>query len=93
MSILEDFFDGNIAPSSKFVKKGSKYQKLNKELIENADKLTATLNDAEKEIYKSIEEIFYELGNISEKEYYLDGFCTGAKMTLDVMNFKSHNFY
>lgn len=93
MSILEDLYYGNISPSSKYVKKDSEYQKLNKELIENSDRLTALLNDEEREIYKRIEDIFYELVYICEKEYYLDGFCTGAKMIVDAINFKSRNFY
>ncbi len=93
MSILEEFYYGNISPSSKFVKNGSEYQKLNKELIDISDKLTATLNNEEKQFYERIEEIMYELGHISEKEYYMDGFCTGVQLIIDIMNFKSANFY
>lgn len=93
MSTLEDFYYGNINPSSKFVKKGSEYKKLNKELIEYTDKLTALLNDEEKELYKKIERINYELEHISEKEYYIDGFCTATQLIIDIMNFKSANFY
>ncbi len=93
MSILEEFYYGNINPSSKFVKKGSEYQKLNKELIDISDKLTATLNDEEMQLYEKIEDIIYELEHISEKEYYIDGFCTATQLILDIMNFRSANFY
>ncbi len=29
----------------------------------------------------------------SEQERYIDGFCTGAKMLLQILNYKSENLY
>ena len=48
MTILEEFYNGNINPSEKFVKKGGEYGRLLNEYAEQLDRLTAMLDDDRK---------------------------------------------
>ena len=92
MTILNELYNGNIEPAQRFVKKGSEYQSLQNELAEMAEQLTATLNKEQKQLLLKVEDVLLNLNSISEEEIYIDGFCTGAKMLLEILNYKSENF-
>lgn len=85
MSILNELYNGNIKPAEKCVKKDSEYQKCNTELTENTKKLTALLNDTEKELYEQVLENMFNLSYISEKQNFIDGFCIGSQMMLEIL--------
>ena len=92
MTILNELYNGNIEPAQRFVKKGSEYQSLQNEFAEMAEQLTATLNKEQKQLFLKVEDVLLNLNSISEEEIYIDGFCTGAKMLLEILNYKSENF-
>lgn len=92
MSVLEDFYNGNINPSERYIKENSKYQKQNKQLVELIDKVIPLLSEDEKRILENIGDIINSMNLISEKENFLFGFRTGAKMMLELMNSESQNF-
>ena len=92
MNILNEFFNGNISPSEKFIKKDSEYYKLNCGLMGKIEEFTGGLKEKEKVIFDEIEDYAIKLCALCEEERYIEGFCTGAKLMLEVMNYKSENF-
>ncbi len=92
MSILKDFFNGNTIPCEKYIKRDGEYYELNKELTKNIDNLSSSLNSQEKDLFEKIENDAISICAICEEERYIEGFCAGAKMMLEIMNYKSENF-
>ena len=92
MSIIEELYNGNINPSEKFIKKGSEYANLTKQVSDCSVKLMSILNIEQKALLNESSDIMSNLCYINEKEAFTEGFCIGAKMMLDIMNFSSKNF-
>lgn len=92
MSVLEELYNGNINPSEKYIKNGSEYQKLSKELTESIDELMLLLNNEEKQLCERIIDNVLELGCISEKEHFIEGFRTGAQIMWEIIHYKSENY-
>ena len=92
MSILEEFYNGNIVPNEKLIKKGGEYQRVNDELSEKIDKLTCTLNGKEKDLCEEIEDGICKLSYISEKESFIEGFRLGIQIMREILEYKSENF-
>ncbi len=92
MSILEELYNGNLNPVEKHIKNGSKYQKLNKQLTESIDELMLLLNNEEKQLCEKIIDNVLELGCISEKERFIEGFRMGAQFMWEIIFFKSENY-
>lgn len=92
MSILEELYKGNVNPSDKYIKENSEYAEINKQLTKYIDELLPLLNDEEKQLCEKIADTASNLGYISEKERFVEGFCTGAQIVLELLNYKSENF-
>ena len=86
MTILEELYNGNINPSEKFIKKDSEYRSLMNEYAEQIDKLTAILDNGEKELFEKIMETGVSIGYISDKENFIGGFCLGARIMIEIPN-------
>ena len=86
MSILEELYNGNIAPIERSMKKGSEYYKLCKAVSEKEDKLFEELSCEKKAIYESIAESKLVVESISEEEIFIDGFRLGAQIMLEIIN-------
>lgn len=61
--------------------------------MDDIDKFIKLLNDNEKDLFENIIDKKLSLICIVERESFLEGFCMGAKIILEVMYFKSSNFY
>lgn len=92
MSVLEELFNGNINPTEKYIKKGSEYQKLHQELTDYIDELLPLLNGDEQAICEKIADNASKLSYITEKERFIEGFCLGAKLVLEILQYKSSNY-
>lgn len=92
MSVLEDLYNGNINPSEKYIKNGSEYQMLNKQLMEAIDELMLLLNNEEKQRCEKIIDNILRLSCISEKEHFIEGLRIGAQMMWEIIHFKSENY-
>lgn len=92
MSILKDLYYGNIEPSQRFIKKDSEYKKIQGEFVDCLEELNATLTEEQKRLRVQIEDKSLAMCCISEEERFIDGFCMGAKMMLEIINFKSSNY-
>ncbi len=92
MSILKDLYYGNIKPSERYVKKESEYHKETVKLSNDIDEFIKLLNNKENELFERIIDTIYAIKELSEEECFIKGFCTGAKMMLEISNYKSNNF-
>ena len=92
MSILNEFYLGNIYPSEKIIKDGGEYDKLNKQCSDDTDVLEQTLDEKQKELFDKIQNADMRLNAIAVEESYIDGFCTGAKIMLEVLNREIKNY-
>ena len=92
MSILRDLYYGEIKLSEKYVKNGSKYYKMSEKLSDDIDNFIKLLNAEEYEFFDRILDSMLQIGGICDEECFTKGFCTGAKMMLEILNFKSDNF-
>ena len=51
------------------------------------EKLTATLNDEQKEIFEKFNDCQTEISYIEDKELFAQAFCLGARIVLEVMQY------
>ena len=86
MTILEELYNGNVVPWEKFAKRGGEYARLLNELAECSNKLSALLDDTSKELWNKIMDTDRAMEFISEKESFIDGFCLGARIMLEILN-------
>lgn len=53
MTTLEDLYYGNISPHERYIKRGTRVDKLVKLICKNEDELTAGLTEKQKEIFET----------------------------------------
>lgn len=92
MTVLENLYSGNIHPAEKYVKKGSRYDKLTLEQTELIEALRCKLSSEQKHLFDKIEDKTLELCSVAEEERFIDGFQLGAAFVLDILFYKSKNF-
>lgn len=89
MNILEDFYEGNIHPAENGIMKNYEYKKHCIEAMANIENLLSTLNDDEKHLFDEIENNVVHMNYISEREQFINGFCTGAKIVYEILTRKN----
>ena len=85
MLILEELYDGNIAPMERDIRRGSEYHKILKRIDEQQKSLALSLSREDMALYESIAESKCMLDAISEKEMFIEGFRLGAQIMLEVL--------
>lgn len=89
MSIIEELYNGNIDPSEKYMRDDSTYRKTHNELVHQMDALSATLTDVQKELLEKIEDTEAELRYLSEKSRFIEGFCLGAQLQGEILQWEN----
>jgi hypothetical protein len=92
MRILEELWLGNIAPNARKMVRGSEYDNLVRLLCRNEDKLTALLDEKEKEIFQKYQDAQSEMNDISDRETFISGFRLGAQIMLEVLTGENSQF-
>ena len=92
MKILEELYYGNISPVEKEIIKDSEYDKINQRVNVLIEKFMKELNNKQRTELDDIIETYISLANISETDSFIEGFCLGSKIMLEVSNYKSRNF-
>ena len=85
MYILEDLWYGNVAPAERMIRKGSRYSKLQKQLVAAEDALREVLSSDGKNIYEEICRKQTEMAQIAECDSFIRGVRIGARLALDIM--------
>ena len=86
MSILEDFWYGNIEPAEFDTSPSPEYREILLLISRNEDKLIATMTDAQKELFSRYTDCVREYQALAECLLFQNSFCLGAKMMLEVMS-------
>ena len=85
MSILEEFWYGNIEPAEYDTSPSKEYKELLQLISRNEDKLLATMTDAQKELFSKYADCVREYQVMAECLLFQNSFCLGARMMLEVM--------
>ena len=85
MNILEDLYYGNISPHERYIKQGSKVEKLVKLICKNEDELNNSLTEKQKETFEKFNDCYDELTDINEREIFSYAFRLGMRIAIEVL--------
>lgn len=83
--ILEKLWYGNVAPSERTIRTGSRYAKLQKQLVAAEDALREELSPDGKNNYEEVCRKQTEMAQIAECDSFIRGVRIGARLVLDIM--------
>ena len=87
-SILEELWYGNVCPNPGYRKSTKETKELIGYVADHHDNLQATLTEKQKEILEKFDDCYAELTDINEREIFEYAFRLGARIAIEVMNFK-----
>ena len=85
MYILEDLWNGNVAPADRVIRTGSQYAQLQKQLVAAEEDFRKELSPEGKAAYDTFCRKQAELSEISECDCFIRGVRTGARLLLDIV--------
>ena len=85
MSILEEFWYGNIEPAEYDTSSNKEYRELLQLISRNEDKLLATMTDEQKDLFSRYQDCVREFQAMAECLLFQNSFRLGARMMLEVM--------
>ncbi len=86
MTTLENLYYGNINPNERFIKRGSRMDKLVKLICRNEEELASTLTEKQKEVFEKFKDCQSELSSIAEREAFVSGFVLATRVMIEVMD-------
>lgn len=86
MSILEEFWYGNIESADYDATPSKEYKEMLQLISRNEDKLLATMTDTQKELFTRYADCVREYQTIAECMLFQNSFRLGARMMLAVMD-------
>lgn len=81
MSILEEFWYGNLEPAEYDAIPSEEYRELLQLISRNEEKLLATMTDAQRDLFSRYQDCIREFQAMAE---YLKSFRLGARMMLEI---------
>ena len=85
MKTLEDLYYGNISPHERYIKRGTRVDKLVKLICKNEEELNAGLTEKQKETFEKFKDCTSELSFITEREEFCSNFILAVSITVKVM--------
>ena len=85
MTTLEDLYYGNISPRERYIKRGTRLDKLVKLIYKNEEELNSGLTEKQKETFEKFKDSTSELSSISEREALSSGFILATRIMMEVM--------
>ena len=85
MSILEEFWYGNIEPTEHNSSPSREYKEMLQLISRNEEKLLATMTDAQKDLFSRYQDCVREFQAMAECLLFQNSFRLGARIMLDVM--------
>jgi len=89
MNILEEFWYGNIEPAEYDTSPSKEYKELLQLISQNEEKLLASMNDAQKELFSRYTDCVREYQTAAECLLFQNSFRLGARMMLDILEGES----
>ncbi len=90
-SILKDFYYGNIVPTERQIVNGSEVKRAAKELDTAENQLRAILQPEAVPLMDRYGKLQTELASLTEAETYVDGFKTGARFVMEILDDSHEN--
>ena len=87
-NVLHDFYYGNIVPNEKRFVRNSEFGRAAKEISEADEYLHSILDEAGLAVLDKLTSAQMTLDSITAEENYIDGFKTGARFVLAIMDDK-----
>ena len=87
MNILEEFWYGNLDPAEYDANPSKEYNELLRLISRNEEKLLATMNDEQKELFSRYTDCVREHQAMTECLLFQNSFRVGARMMIEVMKF------
>ena len=84
MTTLEDLYYGNISPHERYIKRGTRVDKLVKMICKNEEELNAGLTEKQKETFEKFKDCTSELSCITEREAFRSGFILATRIMVEV---------
>ena len=85
MYVLQDLWDGNIAPSERGIRHGSLYAELSHQATEDEIKFRKEMTEKGRSLYEEYCNKQSKLLELSDADAFIQGFRLGARMILDVV--------
>ena len=85
MTTLEDLYYGNISPHERYIKRGTRVDKLVKLICKNEDELAAGLTEKQKETFEKFKDCQSELSGLTERDAFRDGFILAVRIMVEAM--------
>ena len=85
MNVLEEFWYGNIEPTEYDTSSSKEYKELLQLIRRNEEKLLATMNDEQKELFSRYTDCVREHQGMTECLLFQNSFRLGARMMVEVM--------
>ena len=82
---LEDLYYGNISPHERYIKRGTRVDKLVKLICRNEEELESSLTEKQKETFGKFKDCTNELSSITEGEAFSAGFILAKRLMAEVM--------
>lgn len=89
MSILEEFWYGNIEPADYDASPSKEYKEMLRLISRNEDKLLATMTDSQKELFSRYTDCIREYQTMTECMLFQNSFRLGARMMLEILEGES----
>ena len=86
MTTLEDLYYGNISPHERYIKQGTRVDRLVKLICKNEEELNSTLTEKQKETFEKFKDCTNELSGITEGEAFSAGFILATRIMVEVMD-------
>jgi len=90
-SILKEFYYGNITPVERQIINGSEVKLVAKELDAAEKQLQAILQPEAVPMMERYGKLQVELASLTEAESYIDGFKTGARFVMEILDYTHEN--
>ena len=85
MTTLEDLYYGNISPHERYIKRGTRVDKLVKLICKNEEELNAGLTEKQKETFEKFKDCTSELSGLTERDAFRDGFILAVRIMVEAM--------
>ena len=85
MTTLEDLYYGNISPHERYIKRGTRVDKLVKRICKNEEELNSTRTGRIRETVEKFKYCTSEFTCITDHEAFSSGFTLASRIIVEVM--------
>ena len=85
MTTLEDLYYGNISPHERYIKKGTRGDKLGKLICKNEEELNSGLTEKQKETFEKFHDCWNEYMSLAEAAIFEYAFKLGMQIAIETL--------